>query len=224
MTSPGKNFFDNIQDVNNLLKIYYSKKSIACFERSWLRTLNKSIIVFVTATWEAYVEDTISCALDFMVNMTDDHTLIPKDIRKKISLWYSYEKNEMKFWDMAGDGWKHVMKEYKKHKLSSFNTPTTNHIDKIYEETLGIKSLSNDWKWKRMTSIKAREKLDYFIDLRCKIAHCIGTEKNITNLLISDYINFIFKICEITDNRIRDYIYKNFGTYPWESFSASLLL
>ncbi|NRT87282.1 HEPN domain-containing protein [Clostridium beijerinckii] len=56
-------------------------------------------------------------------------------------------------------------------EIKRFNTPNLANVDKIFENVLGIKSISNNYQWDDMTRNKAAQILDEVLKLRHRIAH-----------------------------------------------------
>lgn len=56
-------------------------------------------------------------------------------------------------------------------EIEVFKTPHAGNINKIFENVVGIKSITNNWSWGKMKKYKAKGKLDDILDIRHKIAH-----------------------------------------------------
>src|SRR5687768_16205818 len=62
------------------------------------------------AVWEAYCEDLAAEAVEHLVTNAPDTTALPKVLRKTIASELESDKNDLAVWDLAGEGWKAVLR------------------------------------------------------------------------------------------------------------------
>jgi len=215
MEHPINLFVDNTNEVLNLYLIHETVTGERPGRRYNVEVLNKSCIVLLTACWEAFVEDTASIAFEFLIDNSQDNRRMPKEVRKKVASWIKGDKNELRMWDLAGEGWKSIFREHKQKVLSSFNTPKAGNVDDLYKELLGLANLSEKWHWPGMPADKARERLAEYIDLRGSIAHRVKASKKVHKRTVEHYQVFITRLAGHTSNLTSNYINELVGKRPW---------
>ena len=116
-----------MKDVYRLLRIHTDIGGTAQGRRYEIEVLNKSAVIFVAASWEAFVEDVPTQAIDHILTKAAEPSSIPLSIRKSVAKILEDDKNELKVWDIADDGWKAVVRSYRdnviKDNILGFNTP-----------------------------------------------------------------------------------------------------
>ncbi len=222
MTSPFEALVENIGQVVDLFTLHEEKNADKATHHKY-EVLVKSAIVLLVACWEAFIEDTAEKAVDFLIEKTDSPTKLPKEILKFVSSELKNNKNEIKLWELAGDGWKKVVKDHyremlKKH-LGPFNTPRAGNVDTLYNTVLGLENLSSCWVWKGMPNKTAKDKLSDIIAVRGAIAHRVQASKRITRRLANNYGMHLVFLAIKTNNCVRDYVYGCTGQYPWRKES-----
>ncbi len=180
-----------------------------------VEVLNKSAFVFITAYWEAYIEDICREFSSFLVSSSNDHKNFPQKGRLAATRKLLENKDERKVWDLAGDGWKKIMSGYVKKLLNNFHTPSTSNVDKLFENLFNVSTLSSSWKWAGMSSVKARTKLDELINIRHNIAHGKEMPRSVTKKNAETYLNLIETLVQKTDKYLRDYGKQLINKYPW---------
>ncbi len=185
-----------------------------------LEVLNKSSIVLITAFWEAYCEDLAAEALEHLVANVSDTAALPKELRKGIARSVNEEKNELEMWKLANDGWKDYLKA-RLEKLTDdrnwdFKTPKSEPVGKFFSDALGIEDITTAWRWEKMSSIQAREKLDGYISLRGEIAHRGGGAGILKKSAVTDYLNHITRLVGKTGGRVNAVMKEVTGKPLWE--------
>lgn len=180
-----------------------------------VEVLNKSAFVFITAYWQAYIEDVCREFSHFLLSTSNDHKKFPQKGRLLATKKLLENKDERKVWDLAGNGWKNIMSLYVTNALSSFHTPSPTKVDKLFENLFSVPSLSSSWKWTGMSSVKATSKLSEFIDIRHDIAHGQKIPKSITKKNAEVYLNLVETIVQKTDKSLRGYGKTLINKYPW---------
>lgn len=221
MPSPIVNFIESMKDVKRLLQIHTDIGGTAQGRRYGLDVLNKSAVIFVAAAWEAFVEDIATQAIDHILLHAADHTSIPLPIRKAAAKGLEDDKNDLKVWDLAGQGWRVVVTGYRnkviREEISTFNTPKPHSIDSLYKKLLGINKLSSNWNWQGMPEVKACSKLKMFVETRGAIAHRGVLPQAITRSYVQGHRTFINRLAVRTSNVIRIEVEKVSGSFPWRS-------
>jgi hypothetical protein len=168
-------FTDNAGDVDRLLEIHRDLGGDNVGRRRRLEVLNKSAIVLLTAFWEAYCEDLAAEALDSIVTHAADAKALPKDLKRQIAAELKAATNALAIWDLADQAWRALLKkrlaDLTVARNRRLNTPKTENIDELFRAAVGLKTVSNSWRWHRTTVATARTKLDRFVTLRGEIAH-----------------------------------------------------
>jgi len=215
-------FLENVSEVKRLLEIHSQIGGTSPGHKHNLEVLNKSAIVLMSATWESYVEDLAKNSFDFMITNCSTHSKIPNKVLAQAVKDIKSSKNDLDVWQIAGDGWKTVLTDYrneviKKH-VDSLNTPRTENIDALFESILGIKSISKNWYWKGMSNSQAIQKLEDLVTIRGDIAHKVRTAKSVKKLTITGYLTFLNRISTITHNRCNDHLLEICGEKAWKSY------
>lgn len=218
MVPPFDTFADNAQHVLALLTLHEEKNADEKTQNTH-EILTKSCVVLLVACWEAFVEDCAERAVDFLVANAESPEKLPKELLKCISSELKSDKNDLKIWELAGDGWKITAKEhYKKmlnKHLSPFNTPRAGNIDALYKSVLGLDDLSSCWHWEEMSNKNAKDKLSDAITLRGAIAHRVQTSEKVTHELADGYAIHLIYLSVKTSNAVRNHIHHITGQYPW---------
>ena len=220
MPSRAKNAFqDNSLDIQELWKIHEEIGGQGPGRKYGVEVLNRSAIVFITACWESYIEDLASEAFDFLLANAPSSTVIPKKVKALASKSLVADKDSTKVWDLADNGWRTLLLTHKTttllNWLGSFNTPKTAQVNGLYEELLGLKSLSSNWYWKGMSKENAEKKLDEFIQVRGDIAHRLNPTMPVKKGLGIKYLQHVNGLVERCENIVAKHLYTQTGTAPW---------
>jgi len=211
----GNDFNKNLLDIKLLLTLNSKDIRSKHGGPQKIEILNKSAIVLASTCWEAFIEDLASNAFDFMLSHADTPQMLPKAVLAAASSMLRAEKDERKIWDLAGDGWKVVLKTHSNSMISCLNTPSHKNIDGLFETLLGLKKLSTHWQWQGVTNRRALQRLDQLISTRGDIAHRLNHEHYITKQDVLDAMKLVLNISVISSNAIRAHLIKSVGTEPW---------
>jgi hypothetical protein len=219
MPSPFEAFVDNAEHVVELIALHAEKNKGKKTHHTH-EILTKSCVVLSVACWEAFLEDTAEKAVDFLVSKTDSPKKLPKELLKVVSTEIKSNKNELMVWELAGDGWKDVLKNHykvmlRKH-LGQFNTPRAGNVDDLFHVVLGMEKLSAVWFWKGMSNQNAKDMLSDIITLRGSIAHRVQTSQKVTRALADRYAVHLIFLAIKTNNKVRKYVHSITGEYPWK--------
>ena len=208
-----------MKDVRRLMQIHKDVGGTGKGRRYGLDVLNKSGVMFVAAAWEAFVEEIATQAIDHILKKAQAHDKVPLPIRKATAKGLEAHKNDLKVWDLAGDGWKTVVRSYRdqiiKEEISTFNTPKPHNVETLYKKLLGIDSICDSWSWPGMSAANARSKLKKFIETRGAIAHRGDLGFAITKTYVEDHRKFINRLAVRTSNVVRKEVHDQIGSYPW---------
>ena len=222
MSDPVRSFIENMDEVGNLVALHERHTGTAAGRRFGVEILNKSGIVLLTACWEAFIEDTASTAFEYVLKKTADPSKLPSSVPKRVAKAVRDDKHELRPWDLAGDGWRKVLAEYKDKMLHSqvrfFNTPKAGNIDALFEDLLGLPRISDVWHWHKMTAAKARDRLADYIELRGDIAHRVKTSKSVHKQSVTNYGDFVGRLAAATANATSEHVRSLVGSYPWPTY------
>ena len=185
-----------------------------------LSALNMSAMVLITACWESYLETLLSDIFKFLLDSSDTPEKFSKILKKAISDEIKRNNDDRYVWKLTGDGWKDVFKKEVKEKLGKFNTPSGTNVNKLFEQILDLNNLSECWFWQNMSQEngKAVKELDRYLLIRNKIAHGKtkdniieleeGLNEKIDKQSVTKYMEFIEKLIEKTENKVKDHLQK----------------
>ncbi len=213
-------FLANTKDIERLLQLHVQAGGVQRGRRFGLEVLNKSAIVLITSFWEAYCEDVAAEGLSHLIDLAPKATALPEGLRKAIAKELKSDHHELRVWDLAGDGWRKVLRAraeaLREARNRRLNTPKTENIDELFFSALGIKEISSAWHWpKKMTVVRARKKLDRFVALRGGIAHRGRADTAVVKAQVVDYYKFVRKIRSLTGGRVNAHAKSIAGTPLW---------
>lgn len=211
----GNDFNRNMNDITLLLTLNSKEIRSKHGGPQKIEILNKSAVVLATTCWEAFIEDLATNAFEFMVNHADTPNLFPKSVLVSASNMLVKDKDERRVWDLAGDGWKNVLKMYCNSTVKCLNTPNHRNIDRLFETLIGLKNLSVTWKWHGVANQRALKRLDQLILTRGDIAHRLNHEAYIKKQDVLDVLKLVLNISVVSTNTVRTYLMKNVGSEPW---------
>lgn len=200
-------FNENVKDIDHLLEFRKLKASGGSGRQPpGLEVLSKSAIVLITSFWEAYCEDVASEALLHIVDNARSSEDVPKELRKQISKKIKEDPNELSVWDISDEKWRGHLKQrldrLKEERNRKLNTPKAEFVDKLFEDTIGIKKISSSWYWQKMSADNVRKKLDDYITLRGEIAHRGKASRSVRHGRVTDYRAFIIDLAKRTDDKV----------------------
>jgi hypothetical protein len=218
--SPSLKFKDNLDEVFQLLAMHAALAGEGPGRKHSVEILNKSAILFICASFEAFIEDLSGRSFEHLVLKSKDHTTLPKAILKSIAEALRADKNEIKVWDLAGEGWRTVAEHHKqnliKKHIGSFNTPKPHNIETLLKELTGIPETSHIWKWQGMNVTASKQKLKDFVELRGSLAHGIKPATPVLKKDVIDYIKYLAKLSVRLSNEMCFYCKKHTGEEPWD--------
>lgn len=212
MPSKARRAFDaNAKDIGRLLELHKQVGGVGRGRRSGLEVLNKSAIVLITSYWEAYCEDIAAEGLEHIVSHGETADVLPDDLKRQIANELAQTKHELAAWSLSGDGWRSVLRsrlaDLRAERNRRLNTPRSSNIDDLFLKALGVKRISESWKWARkMTPTRGRNKLDKYVTLRGEIAHRGQAGISVKKADVVDYFNFISRLAARTGGKVNSHV------------------
>lgn len=219
---PMDSLISNIENVTQLMDIHLEKSKGKPGRKHRLEVLNKSAIVLLVASWEAFIEDLAEESFKFLLANASSHDMIPTKVRIKSVDDMKKSANNLDLWQLAGNGWQKVLQSHKSkildNSIGRLNTPKQKNIDDIFEDLLGF-DLSSKWSWlPTMTPNKACTKLDNLIVIRGNIAHRAKATKPVHKDTVIDYTKFIYRLAVKSNNTVNTWLLKATGKSPFKTY------
>lgn len=219
--SPSLIFKENLTEVNQLMAMHAALVGKGLGRKHRVEVLNKSAILFACASFEAFIEDLARRSFDHLVSKSQNHTALPKAILQSIATTLRADKNEIKIWDLAGDGWRTVA-EHHKHNLilkhiGPFNTPKPHNIESLLKELTGFPETYPIWKWQGMSTAASKKKLKDFVKLRGSLAHGSKPDTPVLKKDVDGYTKFLAILSVRLSNDMRSYCIMLTEEDPWDS-------
>jgi len=212
-------FTTNSGDVQRLWKIHEEVAGGGPGRKHDVEILNRTAIVFITACWEAYVEDVASEAFGILIAKAKDSAVVPPKVRAFVGRRLLEAKNPQDVWKLADRGWRAEMASYanevKERWISNLNTPKTAQVNSLFEELLGLAGLSSRWHWGSMSSKRASDKLDKYVTVRGNIAHRVKHDESVYKNWSADYLNHVQRLVDATDDAVAGHLKRFLDARPW---------
>lgn len=220
MPSKSKQTFEtNKADIEQLWQIHQDYAGEGRGRKRGVEVLNRSAIIFVTACWESYIEDLAVEAFDFLLANATSAVSIPNKVKSLAVKDINGHQNPLMLWGLADSGWRAILLNHKQDVydkwLGKFNTPKSEQVDGLYQEMLGVGSLSSHWKWRKMPSAQATARLDNYITIRGNIAHRIRDAKPVDKNTGSRYLNHVSQIVDRCEIAVEAHLLAQTGVVPW---------
>ncbi len=220
MASRARSAFDeNARDIDRLLEIHTALGGEGVGRRHQLEVLNKSALVLLTAIWEAYCEDVAAEALEHLIQHSGSPDTLPKEIRQLVAKELKAEAHELAVWQLAGDGWKVILKtrlnKLRELRNRQFNAPKSAGVDELFLKAIGLSAVSDSWKWAGMSVDGARKKLDNLVDRRGAIAHRGKGAEGCYKSEVESYFAHVKRLVGKTGGRVNTFMKKATGAGLW---------
>ncbi len=214
-----RDLVDNLKEVETLLRIHEKISGKKPGNRASVNVLNKSGIVLLVACWEAFVEDLAEASFNHLLKKAATHDVFTEKVRALASEYLLSSLDKRKIWDLAGEGWKKVLTEHKLSVISKylgrFNTAKIEPIDELFENLIGMKSVSKHWHWQGTTNENICSRLDKLITLRGEIAHRVRSKNTVLKADVESALELIQNLAAIMSNRVRSYLFLRTRSFPW---------
>ncbi|WP_198005554.1 HEPN domain-containing protein [Thioalkalivibrio thiocyanodenitrificans] len=203
-----------------LMLVHQTLTGRAPGRRHKVEVLNKSAILFLCASFEAFIEDLAGGAFDYIVDNSPAPAALPIPIKKSIAEALKCHKNDLKVWDLAGDGWKSVAASHKRRvvdrHIGRFNTPKYGNISDLLRDLIGFGKAEKCFTWTRMKSTESKERLRKFVELRGALAHGEKPAPKVQKADVTRYLLFLAPLSVRLSNEVRAYVETCVGSPPWD--------
>ena len=88
----------------------------------------------------------------------------------------------------------------------------------MFENTLGLRHLSQNWYWAGGSRTSTINRLDKLIDIRGEIAHRVAVNDAVTKAYVRRSIALILRLGAVSSNRVHTYISNIVGKDPWRKY------
>ena len=205
----------NRDDLDSLWGLHKEKAGDSQGRKFGVEVLNKSVVIFVCAAWEAYCEDVVLEAVSHLIDDCPDHNALPEKPKALIAENLKQQKNPKALWQVAGEGWRQAYEDHVKEQVSKLNTPKPDNLAKLFENTLGLKAIHSNWKWTGCSNAHAKKRLSTFIELRGEIAHRLKPEKPVHKKSGKEFFSHISILADLIDESVVDHISAITGKHYW---------
>lgn len=207
---------DGVPDVERLIDLHVRETgSQRGRRRSDIQVINRSAVVLVCAYWEAFCEDLAAEALHHMAEHAPDGDALPKEIKKTVKKVLLDDNNELAVWRIAGDGWRTVLRD-RANLLSddedrSLNTPKPDLVKDFFLQNVGIRNITEAWKWHKTTVGRARDRLTELVTLRGAIAHRGAPPSGVLKKDATDGLDLIRRLAKLSAKRVSEHLEAHTG-------------
>jgi len=209
----------NLKEVRRLVEIHAAVAGTTRGGKHNVEVLNKSGIVLLVACWEAFVEDLAEVAFRLLLRRASAPTAFPTKVLTLASKRLRDDKDERRVWELAGDGWKTVLRSYQaqvlRRHIGKLNTPKPDQIDELFRELLGIEAVSRSWSWHKCRPVKARARLNRLVTLRGAIAHRVNAPRSVQKRDVVAAIALVERLATTTHNAVDRALEARLGFSPW---------
>jgi hypothetical protein len=222
MTHPAhiQTLIENANEVIKLIGLHVAITGTKQGRRHGVEILNKSALVLLVACWESFVEDVATLGFEFMLEEAKAPDIFPSSVLTLSAKSLREHSDQRKIWELAGDGWKGVLEKHRQTVLKEYagklNTPRPKQVNELVEKMLGLKGLSNQWKWNGMPATQACKNLDELVSTRGEIAHRVKAGEYVRKEYVKQTALFIQRLAAITSNRVAEHIQIQVGKEPWQ--------
>lgn len=183
--------------------------------RFGLEVLNKAVVVFVCAAWEAYCEDVILEAKGHILTNCHDPNLLSNHAKTPIADALRESRSHLDVWRLAGDGWKTMWATHVDTKVVKLHTPKPKNLIKLFKQTLGIADITHNWSWQNCDCQKAKSRLNGFVTLRGEIAHKLNTPNSVKKTHGETFYMHTKQLAEKIELTVANKIQEMTGNHPW---------
>lgn len=214
----------NLAEVDRLLEIHSEIAGATVGRKYKVEVLNRSALVLLVACWEAFVEDLATNAFDFLLKNSDSPDVFSKRVLVAATRELRTDPDESRIWAIAGDNWKRVLAMHRdatlKRYVGKLNTPRPEQVDSLFEELIGLRSLSKEWSWQKNPNADVLERLGHLIKRRGAIAHRVSEGAAVHKAYVRRSAEMIIRTSSISSNRVRDHLKIQTGKLPWRQITA----
>lgn len=213
---------ENVKEVKRLLEIHTQISGSSVGARHNVEVLNKSGIVLLVACWEAFVEDLAGSAFQLLLRRAKTPNIFPEKVLMLVAKNLKESRDERRVWDLAGAGWKSVLRNHQeqvlKRHVGSFNTPKSKQIDDLFRALIGLSKVSRKWSWHKCRPADARARLDKLVTLRGVIAHRVSAPRSVLKREVVNAITLVGRLAVATHNAVNASLGVRLGHRPWRDY------
>jgi hypothetical protein len=205
----------NRDDFDTLWKFHEDKAGLVKGRKYGVEVLNKAVVIFVCAAWEAYCEDVVRESSAHLAKDCSTHDALPEKIKALIGEKLRQNQNPKTLWTIAGDGWRQIFLDHVEEQVTALNTPKPHNLSKLFESTLGLKSIESNWKWNGCSNAHAKQRLISFVELRGEIAHRQKPKSPVHKRSGKDFFSHISILADLIDESVGEHIGKITRNHYW---------
>lgn len=203
-------FAESRKDILILWHIHAEVAGSGKGRRHRADVLNRAVIVFVSACWESYIEDSAREAFDYMLRFSTTPDVFRARVKTLAARELRDSKDERRIWELAGSGWKKTLLDHRdtvlENWLKDFNTPKSRQVAELFHGLLNLPDITKDWTWVDMTPEQARTKLDEYIAIRGNIAHRTKHDRAVHKNMGKDFMTHVVRLVEQTDEVLYEHL------------------
>jgi hypothetical protein len=181
--------------------------------------LNRSAIVLVVACWESYIEDLARSAFEHLLLKAETPTIFPTKVLNLAGAELRTSQDSRRIWDLAADGWRRVLVSHRDRVLAefldSFHTPRPEKVNRLFEHLIGLRDLSQQWKWRRSSASYVNKRLDDLVSLRGSIAHRVSAGRYVYKSEVQEAAHLVQRLAAVSSNRVRAFLVTRSPEDPW---------
>ncbi|MBU0507252.1 hypothetical protein KKH27_00250 [bacterium] len=212
-----RNFEQNLKDIDRLLEIHEDVGGTGAGRRYNLEVLNKSAIVLICASWEAYCEDLCKEAFDHLLSSTAEPKTLPNSLKTAVASSWCEKKarNPMDYWELAGSAWRTKTRASVERILDTFHAPKWRNLDSLFMTVLGLRDVSKSWQTRGLSVKKARDNLEKFVTMRGSLAHRAITAESVNKSHCVDFHAHVSRLAIFTEKAVSKYMKELVGSCPF---------
>lgn len=134
-----------LEDVDRLLHIHEQLTGTGAGRRGpEADVLNRSAMVLGIGAWEAYVEDLLLEAIEFLLRKAKSHEAFADGLKVRVSEFLTQKGSGSKplsYWNLADDGYRKLLREEAEGLIEAFHTPSTQNVNGLFKKALGCKDV-----------------------------------------------------------------------------------
>lgn len=210
---------DNCDDLDRLWELHAKEAGKGPGRKFHVEILNKAIVLFVCALWEAYCEDVIKEAMLHIVQDCTDPDKLPETLRKEVAARIHDDKSELAPWKLSADGWRKIVRDNAADAIArltgNWNTPKSSQVRDLFRKALGIQDITSSWYWQK-GSVKANTaNLDKWVALRGEIAHRAKTPHSVKKKFGTKFFNLVMLLADKIDHDVSEVLEVATGKKYW---------
>ena len=210
---------DNKYDLDRLMEFHEQEAGATRGRKYNVEVLNKAGVVLVCAALEAYCEDIVAEAIQYLVNDCADFNKLPNILKTTVAKRIRNDNHDHAPWRLAGNGWKTEVSSNANDVIQSmtgrWNTPKTAPIVDLFEKALGISNISTSWHWHKNTAQATTKRLDDFVTLRGEIAHRQKAKDTVKKKDATDFYDHACRLADKIDDEVEKVLFAATGKHYW---------